>query len=352
MVEYNFPWSGTSPGKAGPYSAELFRLYVETLFTGLNRANAGVLLLSGDGVDEPLTVQQTAPASAQVVITPGAALVNGGWYYTNADVNVTIAANSSGNPRIDYLILRFNATAQTITLVDLQGTPAVSPVVPTLTQTAVQYEIPLAQIAVANLFTTIVTANINNNVRTFARLAQINEGGTGRGYGDYTSRQSLIGVSGAGTWAILGACTVERLTAGAALAAGSYQTLELAEGSDPDGLITVASNQITFANAGLYRVTGYHHFTTGAAGSGTKLWRLRNITTTTTLVVGDTSNAGATTVNRQTPMFDGFFLVAAGDVLEIQVYSNTATIQTTTDGAVGGETPKSLHATFHRITAN
>lgn len=350
LTEFAFPFSGTSPGQAGPYSAELFRLYIESLFTGLNRANAGVLLLSGDGVDEPLTVKQTAPASAQVQITPGAALVNGGWYYTNDDVNVTIAANTSGNPRIDLLILRFNATAQTITLVDLQGTPAGSPVPPTLTQTDTQYEIPLAQIAVANLFATIVTANINNTVRSFARLAQYQEGGTGQS--SYTVRDKLMGQSD-GSLAVvkLSACSIEnRNDPSSDLGSGSFQKLQIQEKNDPDALISVASDVITFAKAGWYTMTGFHADYTGITTTSTIYFRLRDTLSSTTLWVSDTFNTPSGQTNRDFLGSASFNIASDNTTVEFQVFRGAGTTRFESSAANpgGGETEKTIQADFIR----
>lgn len=109
--------------------------------------------------------------------------------YLNATQNVTIAANSSGFPRTDYICLGINlgaspdAAADNVAeLVDAQGsTPSDSSApVPTQTQinTALGGAYPfiiLAQIAVANGFTSITSGNITDkrNTATFTnRLIQ------------------------------------------------------------------------------------------------------------------------------------------------------------------------------------
>lgn len=354
MVEYNFPWSGTSPGKAGPYSAELFRLYIKTLFTGLNFANAGVLLGSGDGVDAPLTVQQTAPASAQVTVTPGAALVTGGWYYTDSDVNVTIAANTSGNARIDYIILRFNATAQTITLVDLQGTPAGSPVPPTLTQTSTQYEIPLAQIAVANLFTTITTANINNNVRSFVDTIFT------EGKSAWLEDEILIGDGSSDGIPLRGRLDVATVTlthtSGGARAtsavsvAGAAQTIALTAIDDNAlGYLSLASNQINIDEAGRFLFLGGTLFAASATAGVAVEVRLRNVTQGVTIVNSTVQGVQAAT-GWQIALQSAWFEANLNDKIELQIDGNaTATI--TWGAAIAADifgTPRDIALSFMR----
>jgi len=92
--------------------------------------------------------------------------------------NVTIAANNSGNPRIDAIVLYIDlaaapdATATNVAkFYDVTGTPAGSPVAPTNAQILAQIGasnpyIILSNIAVANGFTSIISANITDT-RTF-----------------------------------------------------------------------------------------------------------------------------------------------------------------------------------------
>jgi hypothetical protein len=88
--------------------------------------------------------------------------VYGGYYnLSGTPPTFVITANGSGNPRIDTVVLRKDWVLQTIRLVVLTGTPAGSPLPPTLTQTpGTRWEIPLADILVNSGFVTIVQANI------------------------------------------------------------------------------------------------------------------------------------------------------------------------------------------------
>ena len=106
-------------------------------------------------------------------------------YLTHLDTVASgvITANSSGNPRIDAVIIKINLGAtpdnyasNVATIVVVPGTPAGSPVAPTdgEIQTAVGAGNPyyrLANVAVANGATSIITANISST-RTLTHLNQ------------------------------------------------------------------------------------------------------------------------------------------------------------------------------------
>ncbi len=94
--------------------------------------------------------------------------------YLDANQNVTISSNSSGNPRIDAVVIKIdlgvtpnNYADNVASLVVVQGTPAASPVAPTDAeiQTAVGSGNPfyrLAEVYVANGATSITNANITD----------------------------------------------------------------------------------------------------------------------------------------------------------------------------------------------
>lgn len=162
MTEISRPWSGTTIGDAGPYSDLHWQeLYQAIIGWGAGRANNGVILMSGTEPNDGLKVTENSPAAANVLVLPGAALVQGIAYLNDDTETLSIAANASGNARIDTIILQADYALQTVRLEVLTGTPAASPVAPSLTQSAgVLWEIPIANIAVANGFTTITNSNI------------------------------------------------------------------------------------------------------------------------------------------------------------------------------------------------
>lgn len=168
MTEYGLPFDGLILGDASkaPYSAaEWARNYQLRHSVGDSFPNYGVFSGTGGGTYIPLEVRATSPASANVEVQVGAALVNGRFYENTAAKTLTVNSNSSGNPRIDTVILRLDFAAQTIRLAIKQGTPAASPSRPSMQQDTVYWEIPLANIAVANGFTTLAQSTINQRHR-------------------------------------------------------------------------------------------------------------------------------------------------------------------------------------------
>lgn len=173
MTEQSRHWDGVLTGDASlaPYSAsewadqERLEHGQGTIFP-----NYGILRGSGDGTYSTLRVQAKSPASANVELEIGAALVHGYLYENTAALTLAVGANASGNPRIDTLILRADFIAQTIRAVVKQGTPAVSPARPTLQQDTSIWEIPLADIAVANGFTVINQTDITTRARSVLDL--------------------------------------------------------------------------------------------------------------------------------------------------------------------------------------
>jgi hypothetical protein len=164
MTEYGMPFDGILTGDAtvAPYSAaEWARMWKLMHGAGTPFPNYGVFAGSGGGTYSPLEVRATAVLSSNVDVQVGAALIDGRFYETTAVKTLAINANSSGNPRIDTIILRLDYVGQTVRLAVKQGTAAASPVRPTLQQDTVYWEIPLADIAVANGFTTLGQSTIS-----------------------------------------------------------------------------------------------------------------------------------------------------------------------------------------------
>lgn len=106
--------------------------------------------------------QRAAGANMSVDVATGQARIQGHVGVSTSIINVGVAANGTGNPRIDRIILRANFTTNIVEVDILQGTPAGSPVAPTLTQNSAMWEISLAQIAVAAGAVSIATANITD----------------------------------------------------------------------------------------------------------------------------------------------------------------------------------------------
>lgn len=162
MTQESRFWTGTATGDAGPYSFEdmneVFRYLI-----GNYADQSGVFHQSGAAGAAGLLVTESSPAAASVTVSLGAALVHGSFYKSTANEVLPIAANSSGNPRIDSVVLTKLWATQTVRLEVVQGTPAGSPVAPTLTKTdGFKWQFKLADVAVANGFATILNASISN----------------------------------------------------------------------------------------------------------------------------------------------------------------------------------------------
>lgn len=162
MTQNSRPWNGTVTGDAGPYSdADWQQLYRYIIGLGGIRANTGVFLGSGTQPNDGLRVEAQSPAAAAINVLPGSALVQGIAYLNDATEPLVIAANASGNARIDTVVVQTDYALQTCRLAVVQGTPAATPAAPSLTQVAgTMWEIPIADIAVANGFTTLAQSTI------------------------------------------------------------------------------------------------------------------------------------------------------------------------------------------------
>jgi hypothetical protein len=163
-------------------------------------------------------------SSGMVVKVPaGFAIVRGHAYFSSATENLTVS-NSAANPRIDLVVLELNPTANTTILKMVNGTPAASPVPPTLTQTTdALFQMALAQVLVPASATTVSAANVTE-VRTFL--------GTQWGRWTNSTRPASPVFGTAGMNATSGQPEVWNGTAWVSfLADGSVTTAKLADGS-------------------------------------------------------------------------------------------------------------------------
>jgi hypothetical protein len=110
-------------------------------------------------------MQQNASSQSSVFSALSANFQQQGSYvgYNDASTNLSVASNSSGNPRVDSVCATVNdafysGSTNQIILQVVEGTPAASPVAPTIPNNSVV----LANLAVANGATQILTANITD----------------------------------------------------------------------------------------------------------------------------------------------------------------------------------------------
>lgn len=164
MAETSRFWNGLVTGDAteAPYDAntEFANWVRQTIGVANNRFDAGIVLGSAP-ILEGLQVTQNTTPGMSVLLNIGTAIVHGTTYENDASLTLAIAANGSGNPRIDTVVLRKSWIAQTVRAIVLQGTPAATPLAPSLTYSdGVTWEIPIADIRVANGAVSITNAVI------------------------------------------------------------------------------------------------------------------------------------------------------------------------------------------------
>lgn len=97
----------------------------------------------------------------QIKVKSGQAWIEGHFFESDAEEVLPIGTSSS-NPRIDRLIVRLDWIANTVQLAVIQGTPAVSPVAPAMTQNSGRWEIPLAKIRVEAGVNTILPDRVTD----------------------------------------------------------------------------------------------------------------------------------------------------------------------------------------------
>ncbi len=145
--DYGFPFS--SVGTDRQYGSAEWRDYFGRLISsGIIQNNANECK-----VKPQLTPNKT------VFVDTGSIVITGAMLVVSAKVNLTIDQNTSGQARIDRIVARLNIADRKIEFAVLKGTPAVSPVAKALTRTSTIYELGLADITLANGYSTI-TAGI------------------------------------------------------------------------------------------------------------------------------------------------------------------------------------------------
>ena len=91
----------------------------------------------------------TPGGGLSVNILAGSAWINGYAYENTEELNLTLAAADGVNPRIDRVVVRWDAVERKISAAVLTGTAAASPTAPDITRSDNIYELALADIAVA-----------------------------------------------------------------------------------------------------------------------------------------------------------------------------------------------------------
>lgn len=116
-----------------------------------------------------------ATGGAGVSIAPGACQIQGATGYEENAVTLEITPNSSNLPRIDTVVARLNDNSdyRSIYFDILEGTPAVTPAAPALTQSDSIWELGLCNIARAANSSVITNSNITDTRADSSRCGYV-----------------------------------------------------------------------------------------------------------------------------------------------------------------------------------
>ncbi len=148
MTKIYFPFD--SGAGADSYEARWSKMAEHWLATGVIAGELNQLEVFGDS------------SGMQVKVKSGKAWVKGHFFESDAQETLAIAAADPANPRIDRVIVRVDWDANTVDLAVLQGTPAVAPGAPALTQNTSRWEISLAQVQVDAAAATIAAEKVTD----------------------------------------------------------------------------------------------------------------------------------------------------------------------------------------------
>lgn len=151
--------SGKSLGQTGP-------LWIDDLLRTLENM--------GPGIVAGLTVSGGL-GTMNVSVAAGAAILKDGLLYTkDAAQNVAITTADGTNPRIDSVVIRATRRGETeegnASIVVIAGTPAGSPVAPSLTQTSATWDTWLADVLVDAGVTSIASGKVTDRRSYAVRL--------------------------------------------------------------------------------------------------------------------------------------------------------------------------------------
>ena len=151
---YGFPF--TSVDHDRKYGSADFRAYFQCLMTN------GVVSSIGD----ELEITQALTPAKTVLVSMGAIYINGAIREITSALTLEVSENVSGNPRIDVIVARLDSTDRQVEFAVLEGTPASSPTAPSVTQNSTTWELSLAEIELANGYSTI-TDSLITDTRSF-----------------------------------------------------------------------------------------------------------------------------------------------------------------------------------------
>lgn len=120
----------------------------------------------------------TAGTGLAVNVGAGRAIIQDRWIQNSAAMSLTIAAASETYARKDAVVIRLNWSSRAISIAVKTGTPAASPVAPSMTRNSTTYEMALAYVNVAANATsvTVTDKRSDSTVCGWATVAQATSG--------------------------------------------------------------------------------------------------------------------------------------------------------------------------------
>lgn len=88
-----------------------------------------------------------------IIVLPGWAFINGGWYHNDAEVQIDLDENTSSTNRVDSIRVRYSSANREITLVALNGEVGV-------TRGSSIYDLELARVTITPKASTVTASNI------------------------------------------------------------------------------------------------------------------------------------------------------------------------------------------------
>lgn len=121
------------------------------------------LLVGGGVFPNPSTNLQVMQNSGMdITVKAGSGWINGHKMINTADLVLTVASSDVLLDRIDRVVFYLDSINREMGIEILEGTPASSPVAPSLTQTAARYEYSLATISIAHELSEITQSVITD----------------------------------------------------------------------------------------------------------------------------------------------------------------------------------------------
>lgn len=353
-----FTLSQPSYGQAGSYTAVQDRTLIKANVVSAGVRNMPAAIAGTSAMQGDLAVTTNVTPASTVAVAAGDVWIDGGsgqgfyYAYNDAAINSSaFASNSSGNPRIDLVVVQVTDTgsaAPSIAVTLVQGTAAVSPTPPATPAKA----LALAQVRIPNGFVSGTTAVIASNitdVRPKVQLWNMNVPSTATIttpvvgnlvhdglLGNQQSYNSLSYI-GTSTTSLTVSTASKTFTTQSGLSFAANQRVRAYSSSSYQNYVAGTTTSVTSNTIG----TGSKTFTVGSGLAyivGTRV-RIYQTTTSTNFMEGAVTSYSSTTLIVNVDATGGAGTIAAWTVIPIIAYmEGTVTSYSTTTLVVSMDT--------------